>query len=558
MSRVRCTVVGWVAACCAALMSMGLAGAALADGAPDLSLSRLSCAPENAAPPALGSTRPGDYVVCQLKAANLGTTIAYHVTAEVTIPAGTAYAPPPNAQGIPLPAGAPTRVLFDESKLGLIDELNPKPASVRLRVLDDAAPGTPIQPVATVRDPAAATVLATANALSVMPQKADLSPSGVACANADPAKADVRAGDTLDCRFVLAGRAAREDATQVTLSAGIPTGTEWAPGGNDSFHFGSNLNWFAGVLPDGVRSGATADPVLDVHLHVLPATLGGTVLYVNGTLDWVNVLSGEADSLGVGSGAIVITPGPAVLTPSGLTCADDDGPPLLAQDLVTCTVAIRPAAGHEDLAAAAGSGAVPALTTAVTPADGSGRIPLIGLPPTIGAGTVKVATYRLRVAAGAVAGNVIVPTAVVTGRSTPSGEAIGQPLAAAPLVVGTRPVAAPPAGSTPAAGAAAVTAASTPAASRAPVICGSRRTVVVNVRPPRGQRWKAVTFAFATKSVKGRKATGSRGKKGYYSAKLVFQGLPKGPLKVAIKGVTTKGKTVRSSRTYTLCAPKKG
>jgi hypothetical protein len=554
MSRVRCTVVGWVAACCAALMSMGLAGAALADGAPDLSLSRLSCAPENAAPPVLGSTRPGDFVLCQLKAANLGSTIAYHVTAEISIPAGTAYAPPPNAQGIPLPAGAPTRVLFDESKLGLIDQFNPKPASVRLRVLDDAAPGTPIQPVATVRDPAATTVEATANLLSVMPQKADLSPSTAVCANADPGAAEVRAGDTLDCRFTLAGKAAREDATQVTLSAGIPAGTEWAPGGNDSFHFGSNLNWFSSVLPDGVRSGVTADPALHVRLHVLPATLGGTVLYVNGTIDWVNALSGDPDSLGVGSGAIVITPGPAVLTPSGLTCADDDGPPLLASDLVTCTVAVRPAKGYEDLADAAGSGAVPALTGAVTPADGSGRIPLVGVTGTIGAGTVKVATYRLRVAAGAVRGNVIVPTAVVTGRSTPSGQAVSQALQAAPLVVGVRAAAAP---ATPTPVAAPVAAASTPSASRAPVICGSRRTVVVNVRPPKGRRWKAVTFAFATRSVKGGKATGARGKKGYYSAKLVFQGLPKGPLKVAIKGVTTKGRTVRSSRTYTLCAPKR-
>ena len=558
MSRVRCTLVGWVAACCvAALMSMGLAGAALADGAPDLSLSRLSCAPENAAPPMLGSTRPGDYVLCQLKAANLGATIAYHVTAEISIPAGTAYAPPPNAQGIPLPAGAPARVLFDESKLGLIDQFSPKPASVRLRVLDDAVPGTPIQPVATVRDPAAATVLATANLLSVMPQKADLSPSGVTCANADPARADVRAGDTLDCRFVLAGKAAREDATRVTLSAGIPAGTEWAPGGNDSFHFGSDLNWFSSVLPDGVRSGATADPALDVRLHVLPATLGGTVLYVNGTIDWIDALSGEPDSLGVGSGPIAITPGPAVLTPSGLTCADDDGPPLLAQDLVTCTVAVRPAAGYEDLADAAGSGAVPALTTAVTPADGSGRIPLVGVTGTIGAGTVKVATFRLRVAAGAVAGNVIVPTAVLTGTSTPSGQAISQPLRAAALVVGTRPAAAPAGAASSAPVAGPVAAASAPVASRAPVICASKRTVVVNVRPPKGKRWKVVTFTFATKSVKGRKATGARGKKGYYSAKLVFQGLPKGPLKVGVKGVTTAGKTVKSTRTYTLCAPKR-
>jgi hypothetical protein len=212
---------------------------------------------------------------------------------------------------------------------------------------------------------------------------------------------------------------------------------------------------------------------------------------------------------------------------------------------------VRPSAGYEDLADATGSAAVPALTSAVTPADGTGRIPLVGVAGTIAAGTVRTATFRLRVAAGAVAGNVIVPTAVVSGRSTPSGEAVSQPLQGTPLVVGTRPAAAvvKPAGTVAAAAAPATPA--TPA--RGTVICGSRRTVVVNVKPPAGKRWKAVTFAFGKTSVKGKKAAGTRGKKGYFTARLVFQGLPKGELKVAVKGVTTKGRTVRSTRTYHLC-----
>ncbi|MCW2984696.1 MAG: hypothetical protein JWR63_2266, partial [Conexibacter sp.] len=443
MSRVRCVSVGAVAACGAALMSMALPGAvasALADDPPpDLSYSTLSCKAENAVAPLLGSTRPGDFVLCQLKAANVSPTIAYHVTATISVPAGTAYDPLPNAQGIPQPAVDPTAILFDESKLGLIDQQSSKPAGIRLRILDTALPGAPIQPVATVKDPAAATFQATANLLTVMPQKADLSPTTTVCANVDPAKTDVRAGDTLDCRFTLSNKPNREDATSVTLTAGVPTGAEWTPGGNESFHFGSNLNWFADKLPGGVPSGATADP-LHVRLHVLPTTLGGTTLYVNGTVNWINALSGGADALGVGSGAIVITPGPAVLTGSTLACVDDDGPPLLPQDLVNCTVAIRPAAGHEDLADATGSGTVSALTSAVTPADATGRIPLVGVGGTLPAGTTKTATYRLRVDAAAVQGNVIVPSAVVSGRSTPSGQAIAQPLTGNPLVVGARPV----------------------------------------------------------------------------------------------------------------------
>jgi hypothetical protein len=554
MSRVRSSLVGAVAAC--ALLLVGAAGAAWADDPPpDLSMSTLSCFAENAVPPFAGSTRPGDFVLCQLKATVTGPTIAYHVTADISIPPGTSYAPLPNAQGIPLPADNPTKVFFDESKLGLINPGLTKPALVRLVVDDDAVPGDPIQPHATLRDPLAATEDEPANLLTVMPQKADLSKSTTTCANLDPARTDVRAGDTLDCRFLLKNEAGREDATDVELTAGIPSGTAWAPGGNEDYHFGNYLNWLSGISPRVVPSGQIADP-LNMHLKISPDLPGGTLIYVNGIVNWTNALSGTTDSTGVGAKAVTITPGPAVLTSSTLACTDDDGPPLLAQDLINCTVNVRPAAGHEDLADTLTSAAVPALTGAVTPADGSGRIPLVGAYGTIPAGTIRTATYRLRVAADATYGNVIVPTALVTGRSTPSSTAISQPLLGNTLVIGVRGAAAP----APVAAAVpgAVAAAGTPAAAaHTPVICGSRRVVTVNVRPPKGKHWKSVTFSFSTKSVKGKKATGSRGKKGYYSARLVFQGLPQGPLKVAIKGVTTKGKTVKQSRTYNLCTKKK-
>jgi hypothetical protein len=551
MSRVRSSLVGAVAACAL----LGLVTPAWADDPPpDLSLSTLSCHAENAVSPYAGSTRPGDFVLCQLKATVLGPTNAYHVTADISIPAGTAYAPLPNAQGIPTPADHPTKVVFDESKLGLINPGLTKPALVRLQVTDDAVAGDPIQPVATLRDPLATTFVTSANLMTVMPQKADLSPTTTTCANADPARTDVRAGDTLDCRFLLQNKAGREDATEVTLSAGIPSGTSWAPGGNDSFHYGSYLNWFADKLPAGVPSGQVASP-LSVRLKIDPNLPGGTLIYVNGIANWTNALSGVTDSIGVGAPAVTVTPGPAVLTASTLACTDDDGPPLVAQDLVNCTVNVRPGAGHEDLAETVSSAAVPALTGPVTPADGSGRIPLVGAYGTIAAGTIRSATYRLRVSADAVQGNVIIPTALVAGRSTPSGTAVSQPLLGNTLVVGIRgttPAAAVVAGTTPAP----VTATSTPTAARTPVICGSRRVVTVNVRPPKGKHWRSVTFGFSTKSVRGKKATGSLGKKGYYRARLVFQGLPKGPLKVAIKGVTTQGKTVKRTRTYNLCTKK--
>jgi hypothetical protein len=82
--------------------------------------------------------------------------------------------------------------------------------------------------------------------------------------------------------------------------------------------------------------------------------------------------------------------------------------------------------------------------------------------------------------------------------------------------------------------------------------------VVVNVRPPKGGRWTSVTVAFAKKSVKGRRASGTKGRRGYFRARLVFQGLPKGPLKVTIRGKTAAGRRVTSTRTYKLCTKKGG
>jgi hypothetical protein len=53
---------------------------------------------------------------------------------------------------------------------------------------------------------------------------------------------------------------------------------------------------------------------------------------------------------------------------------------------------------------------------------------------------------------------------------------------------------------------------------------------------------------------KGKKAKGRRGRRGDYTARLVFKGLPRGKLKVSITGTTTRGKKkVKRSRTYNLC-----
>src|SRR4051812_16548351 len=82
MSRVRATLVLAVTACVAPL-PMTADPALAQDATPTLSASALTCRPENAQPPGAGSTRPGDYVFCQLRAAVLGGNVD-HVTAVVT------------------------------------------------------------------------------------------------------------------------------------------------------------------------------------------------------------------------------------------------------------------------------------------------------------------------------------------------------------------------------------------------------------------------------------------------------------------------------------------
>jgi hypothetical protein len=541
MSRVRSSLVGCVAAC-ALLLSVG-GGAARADDPPDLSYSSLACVP------LAGTTRAGDLVLCTLNARVIGAN-ALAVTADISIPDSTVYAPDAFAQGTPNDPLHPTSVHFGSVVLGLMNPGFPKPAPIRLRVADDADAGDPIVPVARLRDGATPDTTITAPDLRVQPMPADLSPSTVGCV--DLTGSPPRPGDTLECTIQLTGLTHRENATGVRVTTALPHGTTWAAGGNETSHSAGEVVWESSTMPDGVVAGGSAPP-LRFRVVVDPGLLGGTAVFVNAYATWTNALSGQPGSRNLAATALYLAPGPAVLTPSTLVCNDEDGPPLLAQDLIGCTVNVRPAAGHEDLADASASAPVPALTGAVSATDGGGRIPLPDIFGTIPAGAARAGSYRLRVAADAVAGNVIVPTALVTGRSTPSGVAVSQPLLGNALVVGERPAAVPVKVAQPAV----VAAASTPTAARTPVICGSRRVVTVNVRPPKGKHWKAVTFAFSTKSVKGKKATGSLGKKGYFRARLVFQGLPKGPLKVAIKGVTKQGKTVKRSRTYNLCTPKR-
>ena len=70
---------------------------------------------------------------------------------------------------------------------------------------------------------------------------------------------------------------------------------------------------------------------------------------------------------------MVVSPGPADLSLSALTCADSDGGLLLPGDDVRCAVAVRPRAGYEDVQGATAAVQIPispngpAAATATTP-----------------------------------------------------------------------------------------------------------------------------------------------------------------------------------------------
>jgi hypothetical protein len=374
----------------------------------------------------------------------------------------------------------------------------------------------------------------------------------------------IRAGDTVECAFMLAAKAKREGAVGVTVSAPIPANSAWAAGGNESFQLGGYFTWLTGsVLPAGggapgtVPPGGAAGP-LRFRFTVDANATGGTTIFVNGQVSWTNALSRTVGSLGLGAAPLTIAPGPARLTGSALGCVDLSGAPLVPGDTLFCTANVAAAAGHEDAMDVGGFADIPALTVAGSAAlDPSGlRIPFDGGQlGAIKAGTARSVSYTLKVTDSALPGNVIVPTAQVAGTSTPSRAPIAQRLTAGTFVVGVKPGPAAAAGAvvSPAA-AGAPAAAKSAAATKDPKICGSRRVVTVNVKPPKRARWKSVTFSYAKKTVKGKKAGG---KTGGFRARLVFQGLPKGALKVSITGVTTKGKKIRAARTYTLCAKKK-
>jgi hypothetical protein len=513
---------------------------AQAQAVPDFTLSRLTCAPADGT-----RTRPGDDVRCRF-GVTLLEGFADEVTADVALSPGLVYDPtlPINLPGMLDTTTTPPHIHFGTSVLGFFSGGFTKTVSFQARIADDgtAAPGDAIAPIATIHTISGPDTVILPNVLTVAPPPADLQPSTLTCTdlNGDP----LRPADTVQCVVRLANLPMKEDAVGVMAQVPVPLNAAWAGGGNESFHTPSMITFGPSAIPGGVESGAPPGADLTFRLTVADVPAGSTI-FPYAAVTYSNALSQELGSHTVFGPALVTAPGPAVLTASTLRCVDVDGGALYAGDTVDCTLTATDAPGHEDVADLAGTAAVPTWTT---PAGGT-TAPVFG---SLASGTSRSAGFRLRVADDAPPGTRVAPTAQLRGRSVGTGVAVTHALEAPPLIVAARPpaaaAAAGPGVASPVAGVA------TPAKVTPGRICASRRVVVVNVRPPKGRRWRSLTATFA-----GRRVTGRRtGKTGYFRARLVFQGLPKGRITVKLAGVTTRGRTVRSTRTYTLCATKKG
>jgi hypothetical protein len=547
MSRVRPLSATFVAAI--ALIALTAGSSAAAD-APDFSASRIDCVPVATA------LRPGDALRCSLLTAIARPGMATDdITADMTIPpdARFDFDNIDNEDAAPNVGIDPTSVKFTTAWLGRMLDGDVKRVGATFIVRDDAIPDHPLQVTAKIHVPGWPDTTITSNTLTVTQPPADLSPSNLDCLDVNAGK--LQLGDRVDCTLKLRDRALHEDATGVSVQVSLPQYTALA-GGDHSYLSGATLVWI-NKLPGGVPSGVPDGTVPELHfsLTVRDDAPGGTLVFPQAQVSYVNPSTPLVSALSIvpANAQLTTEPGPGSLVTSALSCRDLDGAPTYPGETLACTLTATNPAGREGLEDVAAVAPVPAGTTAALAGlvtDGSFRFgpSVFGTLPT---GTSKAYEYRV-VVGDVAAGTRLAPTATLTGRSVPSGTEVSKAVTSPPLTTSRR---AAPAATAPVAVSAASVAAATP--SRASLICASKRTVTVNVKPPKGKHWKSVTLAFATKSVKAKKATGAQGKRGYYRAKLVFQGLPKGPLKVSVKGVTTAGKTVKSTRTYNLCVQKK-
>ena len=272
----------------AAAVALALGVAAPAAAAPDFSTSQAVCQPANGV-----TARPGEQVMCTLFVDVRGAN-GLAVTADTSVPPHTTFDATnrDNRQVSVDDPAHPSLLSADEQQLGFINPGFRKQVSVWLLVATDgsAVPGDPVQTTWNIHEPGVPDTVVLSNIVRVTPPEADLTPSTIACRDADAGT--LLPGDAVDCTAQLIDAPAREDAANVNVQAQLPAFTAWAAGGDELFHINNALFWLPPFFPSGVPSGPASAPPLHFRLTVSDATPGGTVIAPLVTVTYNNALSG--------------------------------------------------------------------------------------------------------------------------------------------------------------------------------------------------------------------------------------------------------------------------
>jgi uncharacterized repeat protein (TIGR01451 family) len=383
---------------------------------------------------------------------------------------------------------------------------------------------------------------------------------------------DVRAGDVLEYT-ITAANVGNDDADDVVVTDAVPVDTTFVPG---------SIVVAGTAVTDAVDAdaGEFAPDVVTARLGSIPTAGTGVVKFrvrVQPGATVGTVVTNVADAAyEIPASTVVLTaqsppaqaavaqaaPAPAVTLTKSVV--DVDGGTVRAGDLLEYT--ITAANGGDDTAQSVTvSDALPVQTSyvagttsvagaAVTDAagDDAGEVVAGTLTARLGdlaAGAQKSVTVRARIGEATPVGTSVANTAAATYRAPVSGSQLGAQSNEAALVVAepqllpTIPTPPPPPVVAPPTFAQVVVLPSTRR-------CVSRRRFRIRLREPQG-----VKIVDARVFVNGKRVKVVRGSR--LRAPVDLRGLPKGRFKVEIRLRTADGKTIKGTRRYRTCTPKR-
>jgi Bacterial Ig domain len=413
-----------------AVAALATAAPAAAVPAPDISGSGITCVDSDG-----GVLKGGDDVKCTIKATVAADTQAATISGTVTLP------PELDLLSAPGPYDSGTRTItFSKEILGLTFTGQQRTIDFHVTVASGLGVGTPLSvsgELTGVGDVDATVVhqSVASPALLVSPLVADFTTSAVGCSDINGGT--LLPGESVSCQVDVMNPLEHEDAASVTGSL-LVAGATWLSGGTNT---GPSSTTFGTDDLGTVASGETKS--VSATFKVPATALGGTFVTATAFVGGVSTPSATPFFIGKGATPLPISPGPARIGGSLLACSDTNGGVLLAGDDLECTVAVRPAAGYEDVSAASAVVQIPADARYVSGGDShtAGEVTLAETSlGDVAAGAVKAATFHLKVAEGTVVGTFLQPEGTLTATSVPLGGPVQAPLTAQSLVVGRQVV----------------------------------------------------------------------------------------------------------------------